>query len=269
MAALAPATMMAADAAVPAPSPAPTPAATAASSQPTAPAKAPLVIPDPVPDNVNPFTDKVLPVPLKIPAPLAMKVEIRVDTFDGINPLEMYISGPDFNWMFDPLDDWTVAPTGFSESVAFVYDTNTRVRLSLTLYKADFMPEITPEAITQYLAAVREPNPAAFVLLTAIPKEAGSLDVTYFSNFRGQGVAYALVGSTVVFHHQWFVDLNHQYVLVIDLACPQALVSRLDSQVRFTLGRSKILKGLGTEQPKPQPAPAPGSGTSAPKPTNG
>ncbi len=237
-------------------------------AQPATPAKVPLVIPDPVPDNVNPFADKVKPTPLKIPAPAALKVDIHYESFDGLLPLQMFISGPDFYWMFDTLDDWTVAPIGFSESAAFVYDTNPQARLSLALYKADFMPEITPDVIAQYLAAVRDPNPAAFVLLSPIPKDAGSLDVAYFSNFRGQSAAYALVSTTVVYHHQWFVDLNHQYVLVIDLAAPQALIGRLDSQVRFTLGRSKVLKGLGADAPKAPPAPANGSGTAPGKTTN-
>ncbi len=43
-----------------------------------------------------------------------------------------------------------------------------------------------------------------------------------------------MVTSTVVYHRLWFVDLNHEYLLVIDLASPQALLGRLDS-IKFAL----------------------------------
>ncbi len=264
---LTPLALAAADPAIPASPPAATtPAASAPTSSTPAPAAAtapaPLVIPDSVPDNVNPFAGPVKPVPLKVPAPLTLNVDIKHATFDGFTTMQMFVSGPDFNWMFDPLDDWILAPVGYGESVALVYKLKPEARLSLTLYPADLMPGLTLAEITQYLATVREPNPDGFILLSPIPQGGGNLEVTYFSSFRGQGVAYALVGSTVLIHHQWFVDLNKEYVLVIDLACPPALLDRLDPQVRFTLGRSRVLKGLGMDEPKtPAPAPPADSGT--------
>jgi hypothetical protein len=231
-------------------------------------ASAPPVIPVSVPDNVNPFAGQTKPAPLKLPAPIPLSIDIKPATFDGLATLQMFVNGPDFNWMFDPLDDWILAPVGVGESAALIYKLKPEIRLSLTLYPAELMPDLTPAQITQYLAAVREPNPDDFVLLSPIPPGAGNLEITYFSSFRGQGVAYAIVGANVLIHHQWFVDLNHEYVLVVDLACPQALLDRLDPQVRFTLGRSRVLKGLGVDETKtPALAPPADSGTVPVKPT--
>ncbi|HTB64540.1 MAG TPA: hypothetical protein VK737_13230 [Opitutales bacterium] len=235
-----------------------------------APATPPVAPPVSVPDNVNPFADKTqLPPSLNLPAPTPLSVDIHSEVFDGMPTMRMFIKGPDFEWMFDLLDDWSTVPAGAGESAAFIFTRdNPQARLSLSLYASSVMPEVNSTAITQYLAAVRASDPDSFVLLTPFAKDSDILPVTYFSSYRSEGANYAIVTSKVVMHHQWFVDLNHQYVLVMDLVCPPSLMDRLDGQVRFTLGRSRVRKGLGTEEPKPAPAPAVDTGTAPAKPSN-
>lgn len=234
-----------------------------------APAPPPPEVPPPsVPDNVNPFADENnLPKPLKLPAgiPLRLNVDVHPENFDGLTVMQMVFNGPNFEWVFDPLSDWTLAPTSSAESVAFIYEANPKARLALTLYAAkDFIPEITTPYIIQYLAAVRDSAPQSFVLLTPIAKGTTNIGSTYFANFGGQGVAYAMTSPAVSIHHLWFVDLNHEYLLLIDLMAPSTLIDKLDAQVRFTLGRSKVRKGLGSNQPPAAPA-ASDSAAPAPK----
>ena len=236
-------------------------------------AEPPAVLPDPVPDNVNPFADKQNPPkPLKIPSvPASLRIDVLPENFDGLTVLTMLINGPDFVWATDPLSDWRPAPTSYDESAAFVYETQPKARLSFYLYKGkDLMPEITPGNLIQYLAAMRASAPDSFVCLTPFVKDDTNLvNPVRFSGFIGQGVAYASAIPSVLVYHVWVVDLNHQYQLVIKLASPPVLVDRLDKQVRYTLGRGDIRKGLGQDKPAPKPAPAAGSSTARAKPTDG
>jgi hypothetical protein len=241
------------------------PAARAATA-PATPPKPPVdVLPDSVPDDVNPFADgKNLPQPLPPAGAMApLSVDVEIEDTDGLPAMAMLTKGPDFTLVSEPFDDWLLAPVGADESVAFVYKNQTAARLSLALYKGqDLMPEINRDNLIQYLAAVRAADPKMFALLTPFPKgSTDMLDPTRFCGFTGQGFKYALATPTVLIYHVWVVDLNHQYQLLVKLASPPALLSRLESQVLFTLGRGHTRKGLGVAEPKPAASPATGSGT--------
>jgi len=241
--------------------PAPAPAA---STQPKPPPPDPL--PDSVPADVNPFADaKNIPTPRRpTGTPTTLNVDQQTENFDGFYVAKLLFNGPDFTWVTDPLVDWVIAPAGADESAAFVYEFQTKARLSLALYKGkELMPEINRENIIQYLAAVRAEDPKNFALLTPFPKDVTDLlNPTRFSGFIGQGFNYAVANPYVYIYHVWILDLNHQYQLMIKLTSPPSLVDRLDAQIRFTLGRGTIRKGLGVDQPKP----AAGSGTAKPAP---
>jgi hypothetical protein len=216
-----------------------------------------------VPDDVNPFVDeKNAPQPLKVPGlPEALGVNVNVEQFDGFTVGKLVFSGPDFEWVTDPLKEWIIAPASFDESAAFVYRNPPVARLSLTLYKGNsLMPEITQDTISQYLAMVRADNPKGFILLTPLHKgSTDALSPTRFSGFTGQGFSYAMTTPTPLVYHVWIADMNHQYQLVIKLSAQPTLMDMLDPQIRMTLGRGYIRKGLGTDQPSPAPAPATGT----------
>jgi hypothetical protein len=223
-------------------------------------------LPDSVPDAVNPFADPKSP-PRPVPpagTPLSLNVDEETENFDGFYVAKLLFNGPDFTWVTDPLTDWIIAPAGGDESAAFVYQLQTKARLSFALYKGkELMPEINRDNIIQYLAFVRAEDPKNFALLTPFPKDVTEpLNPTRFSGFMGQGFNYAVANPYVFVYHVWILDLNHQYQLMIKLVSPAALVDRLDAQIRFTLGRGAIRKGLGMESPKP----AAGSGTAKPAP---
>jgi hypothetical protein len=247
--------------------PAPAVAApTAAQSATTAttPPKPPVdVLPDSVPDEVNPFADpQNEPQPLRPSgAPASLSIDIELEDNDGIRAMAMLLNGPDFVWVTEPFDDWLLAPIGADESAAFVYKNQTIARLSLTLYKGtDLMPDINRGNIIQYLSAVRAADPKSFALLTPFPKgNTDLLEPARFSGFMGQGFKYALENPTVLIYHVWIVDLNHEYQLVIKLASPPALVSRLETQVTYILGRGRARQGLGVEPPKAAASSATGS----------
>jgi len=218
-------------------------------------APAPAVMPDSVPDNVNPFADRQHPPPaLKIPGQtVPLRIDIVKESFDGLTVLTTLINGPDFVWATDYLNDWRPVAPASDESAAFVFATQVKSRLSLSLYKGrDLMPEITTNSLIQYLAAMRASAPDSFVLLTPLTRDDPNLvNPERFSGFIGQGVAYALPLPNGLIYHVWIVDLNHQYQLVIKLASPPALLARLDQQIRTVLGRGNIRRGLGQNLPQP------------------
>lgn len=246
----------------------PAPAAATTAVTPTASAKAPatppIPPPDPVPDDVNPFADEEnLPKPLETIniTCTPMSVDTHTIQFDGMQVLTSFVEGPDFEWEFDPLDDWTLAPKGFGESFAFVYAKAPAARLSFSLYgEKEFMPDISPSSITQYLAAVREDDPKGFILTTPIPKGAPNLPMFRIIRYGGQGVTYATTSPVLLLHHDIFFDLNGQYQLVVKLTSPPALMNRLEAQLWFTFGRGAARKGLDVA-PATAPAEAPPAST--------
>jgi len=190
-----------------------------------------------------------------------MNADMRALQFDGTSIQTFFVEGPDFEWQFDSLDDWIQAPKSFDESFALVYAKDPAARLSFCLYNGkDFMPDLTPASIIQYLAAVRQDNPKEFILTTPLTKDMLSLPGTHFAGFSGQGVTYATTLPTLMLHHDWFLDLNGQYQLVVKLASPPALLSRLEPQLSFIFNRGATRKGLGVNHP-PAPSPAPPTGT--------
>jgi len=220
-----------------------------ADSVPAVQAAATAVLPDPVPDNVNPFADQQHPPqPLNIPSQtVPLRIDIIKENFDGVTVLKMLINGPDFVWATDYLNNWRPVPPAFGESAAFVFETQPKTRLSLSLFKGrELMPEITANTLIQYLAAMRAPAPGSFALLSALTRDDPNLvNPVRFSGFIGQSVAYSLAWPSGLIYHVWIVDLNHRYQLVIKLASSPALLDRLDQQVRDTLGRGNIRSGLG------------------------
>jgi hypothetical protein len=49
----------------------------------------------------------------------------------------------------------------------------------------------------------------------------------------------------VTVHQDWFLNLHDEYVLMVSLSGPNALVSKLAPTIHYFLARSRILKGLG------------------------
>jgi hypothetical protein len=212
-----------------------------------------------LPDKVNPFADeKNLPDPLKMPGnPTAqMTADIHPEHLDGVTVPIMSLQGPDFEWAFDAFADWSLAPAAYGESVAFVYQFDPTARVSLGLYgPKDVFSELNPKQITQYLAEIRSHDPKGFVLLTPIPPDADSIGSANFGGFSGESVEYATVLPTVVIlHHDWFVNLKDQYLLLIRLSAPAALMARLEKDISSDLAHSKIRKGFGVKEVKPAPA---------------
>jgi hypothetical protein len=247
----------------PAPATAANPAVTA--SKPAVPPAIPP--PDSVPDDVNPFADAHnLPKPLTTinMSCTPMNADMRIVQFDGNSMHRFYLEGPDFEWEFDPLDDWILAPKGIGESFAFVYSKNPQARLSFSLYGAkEFMPNISPASIVLYLAAVRENDPKGFILTTPIPKDTLTLPFIRFAFYGGQSVTYATTSPVLMLHDDWFADLNGEYQLVMKLTSPPALMSRLETQLRFIFNRGAARKGLGMVPP-PAPGAAPAEDTAKP-----
>jgi hypothetical protein len=237
-----------------------TPAATApAAGAATAPKAVPFVPPVPppsVPDKVNPFADdRNLPEPLKMPGNPTerMTADIHPENFDGLTVPILLLQGPDFEWAFDSFADWTMAPAGYGESVAFVYQFEPSARVSLGLYgPKDLFSELNPKQITQYLAEIRSHDPKGFVLLTAIPPDADSIGSANFGGFSGESVEYATVLPTVVMmHHDWFVDMNQRYLLLIRLSAPAAFMTRLEKDINADLNHGKVRKGFGVKEAAP------------------
>ncbi len=188
--------------------------------------------PPSVPDNVNPFADENnLPQPLKWPGAARPRIDVDVHPiqFDGLTILQMYFKGPDFEWQFDPLGEFAPTPAGSTESAAFLYQPNPVARLTFALYaRGELLPEFTPAGLTQYLAAIRATAPKNFVLMTPFPKEAKFIEPDGLCGFQAQSVEYAIVTQTdVTVHYDTFLDLNHQYLLLVSLVGPQSLVEKL------------------------------------------
>jgi len=245
------------------------PAATSASpTEPVAPPKPPKP-PEPppsVPDNVNPFADeKTLPTPLKFPGALRPRIDVDVhpEDFDGMRIMFMDFKGPDFDWQFQPLADFTPAPASVAESAAFIYQPKPTVRLSWSLYAPkELLPDFTPAAMVQYLAALRAPAPKDFVLLTPFPKDAIYINPDNIRGFPAQSVKYAIVGlKDVIVFHDWFLDLNHEYLLVVSLSAPQEMMDKMEAELYRFFVRSRVIKGLGVKEEKPAPAQPAGTNT--------
>jgi hypothetical protein len=212
--------------------------------------------PPSVPDEVNPFADEHnLTQPLKWPSAARPRIDVDVHPiqFDGLTILQMYFKGPDFEWQFDPLGEFAVTPAGAAESLAFLYQPNPVARLTFTLYaKGELLSEFTPASLVQYLAAIRIVAPKSFVLLTPIAKDATFLQPDSLAGFQAQTVDYAIVTPTeVTLHHDMFLDLNHEYILIASLTGPPALVDKLKSTLHYFLARSRVMKGLGVKEDKP------------------
>ncbi len=222
--------------------------------------------PPSVPDKVNPFADdKNPPVPLQFPgaARPRLSVDVHSINFDGMDMMEMYVKGPDFNWQLDPLADFVPAPTNFVESTAFVYQPNPGTRLSWSLYGfTELLPSFTADAVEQYLAAVRATDPKNFILLTPIPKDAKFIQPDAICGFQAQSVEYAIVSPTsVIVYQDWFLDLHDEYILLVSLSGPQALVDKLTPTIHYFLARSRIIDGLGVKAEDTSPKPAPPAST--------
>lgn len=231
----------------------------------------PPVPPPSVPDEVNPFADEAnLPQPLKWPSAARPRIDVSVKPiqFDGLTILQMTFNGPDFVWQFDPLADFGLTPAGAAESAAFLYQPNPVAHLTFTLYaKGELLPDFTPASLAQYLAAIRANAPRNFVLMTPFPKDAKFIQPDGLCGFQAQTVDYAICTQTdVTVHHDVFLDLNHQYILVASLTGPQALVEKLSGTLHYFLTRSRVLKGLGVKEEKP--GMGGDSGDSAAKPSN-
>jgi len=228
----------------------------------TSPATVPPKPPEPpasVPDAVNPFADgKVLPLPLKFPGAARPRLDVDVHQvqYDGMAILELFLMGPDFEWQFEPLPEFTPAPVAFTESLAFIYQTNSSARLAFALFGPnELLPDFTPNSLAQYLAVFRAVEPKDFVLLTPFPANAQLINSDSICGFQAQSVDYAIVSATdVTYHHDWFIDLNHQYMLLVSLTGPRALVQELTSRVHYFLARSRVMKGLGVKEVKEAPA---------------
>lgn len=219
----------------------------------------PPAIPPSVPDEVNPFAkDDSQPEPLKWPSASrpGITVDVHPTQFDGLTIMEMIWKGPDFEWQFDPLSDFVPAPAGSSESLAFAYETKPEVRLSIALYRrGELLPQFNADAMVAYLAAIRAKSPKNFVLLTPIPHEAQFIQPDGLCGFQAQAVDYAIVTqSEVIIHHDLFLDLHNQYVLLAGLSGPQAMVDRLKPTIRLLFARSRLLNGLGVKEEAPRPA---------------
>ncbi len=220
---------------------------------------APPEPPPSVPADVNPFAEgKILPVPLKWPGAARPRLDVDVHqvSYDGMELMELFVTGPDFEWQFEPLPEFLPAPVGFTESMAFTYQTNSSARLAWSLYgETELLPDFTPNSLAQYLAAIRAVEPKDFVLLTPFSKNAQLINSDSICGFQAQAVDYAIVSATdVTFHHDWFIDLNHQYILLVTLSGPRALVQELTPRVHYFLARSRVLKGLGVKEEKPATA---------------
>jgi hypothetical protein len=206
-----------------------------------------------VPDNVNPFADKNnLPTPL--PPPLSVPKILAVDThptmFDGLPVMQMTLSGPNFAWVTQPMDDWITAPTGAGESLAYVYEFNPKVRASLALYgPQELLPDMNAAALVQYLAAIRAAvDPENFSLLTPVPPNTMYLNPTGYFSFPAQSVDYETIfGTELTMHHDIFVNLHDEYQLQICLTGPPTLVRKLEAQVNLFLVRGNVLNGLGVQ----------------------
>jgi hypothetical protein len=217
----------------------------------------PIPPPDSVPDAVNPFADeKNLPKALATMGIgcTAMNADMHVIQFDGVGAYIFSVEGPDFELQFEPLEDWIIAPKSYDESFAFVYSKVTDARLSFCLYgPKEFLPDLKPTSIVQYLEAIREDDPKNFILTTPIPPGIPALAGNHFANYNGQGVTYATTSPVLRLHHDWFVDLNGQYLLVIKLTSPPGLISRLENQILTIFNRGVATKGLGIVPPSEAP----------------
>lgn len=242
--------------------------ASTAPAQTAAPARpAPEVPPASVADAVNPFADdKNLPTPIKWPTSgrPRINVDIHPELFDGLTVLVTDMNGPDFAWQFESLDDWMLTPPGYGESAAFVFRPQPKVRLSFVLFgPGELLPSFSADGITHYLAAIRAVEPKQFVLLTPISNNTKLLSPESFAGFQAQSVDYAIVSTDIVMHHEWFLDLNGQYVLQVALAGPSALVDKVLPSIKFFLNRSTVRKGLNTRPPSPTTPAAPAATASA------
>lgn len=243
------------------------PASASASAPPAAKPAPPLPPPTPVPAEVDPFADDAnLPPPLKWPSAARPRLDMSVHNimFDGMQLTVMTVKGPDFEWQFNPLHDFIPALVSNDESLAFTYVTNPGVRLSLALFAdGELLPDFTPASLAQYLACFRSPAPKNFILLTPFPKDATGIQAQAIGGFHGQVVDYAIVTETgIEMHHDFFVDLNHEYLLLVRLSGPQGLVERLAPVSQAFINNSRIMKGLGVKEEKPAPA-KPASTTNA------
>jgi hypothetical protein len=211
----------------------------------------------PVPASANPFADpNNLPLPLKWPseAPAPILVDTHTIDFDGAPVIEMDLVGPDFRWSIDPLLNWVQAPRGAGESLALVHEANPQVRLSFKLYKAGVLVrDFDAPTLVSYLAAIRSQAPKSFVLFTPFPPDSPGAGHSSVGGFDSVKLNYGFVtgsadknGKPVVTEYwDYLVNLNSEYTLVIELSGPAALVEWAKPQVDFSLGRGRVMQGLG------------------------
>lgn len=232
----------------------------------TAPA-ASTALPAGAPDRANPFVvddPKKLPLPLPPPAggPLKLDCDIHVIDFDGVTSLEMTFVGPDFEWDVEPLTEWSRAPAGVGESVAFVSNDNPLVRLSFTLYKPqDLLPALDATSAIRYLAAIRQTNPKAFVLVSPIAPGDDQVNSTNFHSCDSERVDYYFAPASgkvkdVIEHSDYFINLHGYYMLLMRFSGPPEWLEQLRPALEFHLRRSARKKGLGVGAPEEAPVPA-------------
>jgi hypothetical protein len=245
----------------------------------SAPAQTPpgasTVLPAGAPDRANPFVvddAKKLPVPLPPPAggPQKLDCDIHIIDFDGVTSLEMTFIGPDFEWDVEPLTEWSRAPAGAGETVAFVSNDNPLVRLSFTLYKPhDLLPALDATSVIRYLAAIRQTNPKAFVLMSAIAPGDDQVNSMNFHSCDSERVDYYFKPASgklkdVIEHNDYFIDLHGYYMLVMRLSGPPGWLEQLRPALEFHLRRSARKKGLGLGETPAETSPTAPAAPAAP-----